>query len=314
MFSKYILPLLAIAGLGFAVFTVTQGDQSPAPSPPIVGVPPSPYPSAVAGAGLIEANTENIAISPIIAGVVAKVYVRLGDQVKAGDPLFALDDRAVGADLAVRRATVPVAQAQIADAKYQFNVTEALAATQSTSTQDRESKRHALQKAEAQLTQAEAAVLAGEVELDRLVVRAPVAGQVLQLKIHAGEFAAPASPAPTQQPLLLLGNVTPLNVRVDVNEFDAGRVRTGAAATGYLRGAPTIRLPLTFVRFEPYVLPKKSLTGDTTERVDTRVLQVIFSFERSNLPIFVGQQMDVFIDAAESGGNPRPKMVTESRS
>jgi hypothetical protein len=42
---------------------------------------------------------------------------------------------------------------------------------------------------------------------------------------------------------------------------------------------------------------KKSLTGDTTERVDTRVLQVIFSFERGELPIFVGQQMDVFINA-----------------
>jgi HlyD family secretion protein len=51
------------------------------------------------------------------------------------------------------------------------------------------------------------------------------------------------------------------------------------------------------VRFEPCVVPKKSLTGDSTERVDTRVLQVIFSFTQGDLPIFVGQQMDVFIDA-----------------
>jgi HlyD family secretion protein len=52
------------------------------------------------------------------------------------------------------------------------------------------------------------------------------------------------------------------------------------------------------VRFEPYVVPKMSLTGDSTERVDTRVLQVIYSFERGNLPIYIGQQMDIYIDAS----------------
>lgn len=51
------------------------------------------------------------------------------------------------------------------------------------------------------------------------------------------------------------------------------------------------------MRFEPYVVPKKSLTGDSTERVDTRELQVIFGFTRGRLPLFVGQEMDVCIDA-----------------
>src|SRR5215470_6751977 len=53
---------------------------------------------------------------------------------------------------------------------------------------------------------------------------------------------------------------------------------------------------------EPFVVPKNSLSGDSTERVDTRVLQVIYRIEDSNLPLFVGQQMDVFID----GGNQSP--------
>ena len=59
-----------------------------------------------------------------------------------------------------------------------------------------------------------------------------------------------------------------------------------------------LKTPLTFVRFEPFVLPKKSLTGDSTERVDTRVLQVIYRVENDALRLFVGQQMDVFIEAA----------------
>ena len=69
-------------------------------------------------------------------------------------------------------------------------------------------------------------------------------------------------------------------------------------AIGFLRGNNQIKTPLHFVCFEPYVVPKVSLTGDSTERVDTRVLQVIYSFERGNLPIYIGQQMDVYIDAS----------------
>jgi hypothetical protein len=50
------------------------------------------------------------------------------------------------------------------------------------------------------------------------------------------------------------------------------------------------------VRFEPYVIPKKNLTGDSTERVDTRVLQVIFGLD-SGAPVYAGQQLDVFVNA-----------------
>ena len=56
---------------------------------------------------------------------------------------------------------------------------------------------------------------------------------------------------------------------------------------------------LNFVRVEHYVTPKKSLTGDNTERVDTRVLQAIYALEPGEQTVYVGQQLDVFIDAGE---------------
>jgi len=96
----------------------------------------------------------------------------------------------------------------------------------------------------------------------------------------------------------LFGSVEPMNVRVDVDEHDAWRVRPDALAIGYLQGNNKIGAKLHFVRFEPYVIPKVSLTGAPTERVDTRVLQLIHSFERDDLPIYVGQQLDVYIDAS----------------
>jgi hypothetical protein len=57
---------------------------------------------------------------------------------------------------------------------------------------------------------------------------------------------------------------------------------------------------LEFVRFEPYVIPKKSLTGDSIERVDTRVLQVIYRIRDAEPSVYVGQQMDVYIDGSPS--------------
>jgi HlyD family secretion protein len=102
-------------------------------------------------------------------------------------------------------------------------------------------------------------------------------------------------------------------VRVDIDETDAWRFRPGAPAVAFVRGNAELKSPLRFVRVEPYVVPKTSLTGDTAERVDTRVLQVIYSFNPAAFPVYVGQLMDVFIQVSavapasaqgQQGSNP----------
>lgn len=148
---------------------------------------------------------------------------------------------------------------------------------------------------EATLLEAKALAQRASVDVARTVVRAPLAGRVLQLNIRTGEFAA-AGGLPT--PLVLMGNVVPLHVRVDIDEVDAQRLTSGAKATARLRGDARLSSELRFVRTEPYVIPKKSLTGGTAERVDTRVLQAIYAVADPGFPAFVGQQVDVFVEAA----------------
>jgi RND family efflux transporter MFP subunit len=264
----------------------------------------------VAGTGIVEANTENIAIGTLVPGVISKIYASVGSKVKAGDPLFKLDDRDLIAQRAVRQtalrvaeASVKVEKASLADLKNQLERAEILCNKQVISVDELDRRRYAVQIAGAKLSHARADVLSvkaqireTETNLERIIVRAPIDGEVLQLKIHVGEFA-PAGI--TQTPLILLGNVEPLNVRVDVDENDAWRVRSGAPAIAFLRGNRNIKTNLKFVRFEPYVIPKKSLTGDSIERVDTRVLQVIYNIAQTDLPIFAGQQMDVYIESPD---------------
>ena len=56
---------------------------------------------------------------------------------------------------------------------------------------------------------------------------------------------------------------------------------------------------MKFVYVEPYVIPKQSLTGYNSERVDTRVLQVIYELpEDRPMDVYIGQQMDVYLKAA----------------
>src|SRR5262249_41037494 len=115
MIRKFVLPALAVVGLGVALFTVVAGNRATAPAPPVADPAQAPYRSFVAGSGIVEASTENIAIGTQIPGVVSKIYVEIGSRVMAGDPLFTIDDRAQRAELATRHASVQVAEAQLAD-------------------------------------------------------------------------------------------------------------------------------------------------------------------------------------------------------
>ncbi|MBV9269216.1 MAG: efflux RND transporter periplasmic adaptor subunit [Acidobacteriaceae bacterium] len=148
-----------------------------------------------------------------------------------------------------------------------------------------------IEVAKAEVAEAQRQIERTQADLSRLMVTAPIDGEILQCKIHVGEYAQAGA---LQQALMLMGDTQHLNVRTDIDEQDAWRVKTGAAAMASPRGDGNKRFPLHFVRFEPYVVPKTNLTDGTTERVDTRVLQAIFALNEG-APVWAGQQMDVFI-------------------
>lgn len=244
----------------------------------------------------------------------------MGDIVKAGTPLFRLDIRHLAAQLAEakgqllsREAAVRSAEARVATAKAGQNEArinlgnaESMKDGRGLSVEEMTRRRTALESANAGVTAAEAAVAATRADvtaagatvevvstdLARSTVTAPIDATVLQVKLRAGEAVITG---PVAQPYLLLGNTSPLHIRVDVDEHEAWRVMPHTAAEASVRGHAGLRASLRFVRFEPYVIPKASLTGAATERVDTRVLQIIYELDAAALRLFPGQQMDVFI-------------------
>jgi HlyD family secretion protein len=300
MIRKYLVPILALAGVAFGAAMVVKTNKVNPPAMPVAEPAKAPYPTFVAGEGTVEASTENMAIGTEVAGLVSKIYVQVGSHVKAGDPLFTIDDRSTLAQLAQQQAAVEVAEATLDQATNQLALAEALTDRRALSQQEFTSRHDAVTVAEAELAQARANLQAAETNLKLLTVRAPVDGEVLQLNLHLGEYAQTGI-LPT--PLILFGRTNPLWLLVDVDEEDAWRVKVGAPAFASLRGNRDIQVPLKFVRFEPDVIPKTSLTGGTTERVDTRVLDVIYSFDPGNQPVYVGDIMDVFIQAPTASGS-----------
>ena len=294
MMRKLLLPLLAAGGLLVAIGAVVVGNWTPAITPPVVLSVRSPFASYIAGAGMVETSTENIAIGTPVSGIVACIYVKWGDWVNAGDPLFKIDDRDLEAQLLPAEAKVKEAEATLAKLKNLLKLGEELVPGRSITALELANRRFDVGVAEAVLGSTKAQVEQLKIEVERRTVRAPLPARVLQIKTHLGEFAQSGVLA---TPLMLLGDDRRLNVRVDVDENDAWRVHTDGAAVGFLRANPNMKVPLKFERIERYVIPKVSLTGDNTERTDMRVLQVLYSFDPSALPVYVGQQMGVYIDA-----------------
>ena len=149
--------------------------------------------------------------------------------------------------------------------------------------------------ARARLASAQAAAAAARTEIERLVVRAPIAGEILAVNIRAGEFVSTQGGG-NATPFIQMGETNPLHVRIDIDENEVSRLAIGEPAIVSPRGAAELHVKATFVRAEPQVVPKRSLTNSAAERVDVRVLQLIYALPPSDA-FRVGQQIDAFIPA-----------------
>lgn len=306
MIRKVIIPLLAIIGAAFGLFMVFH-TQKEIPTPKVLFPPAqSPFPNAIASVGIIEASSENIVVGTPFDEIVKQICVIEGDYVNEGDILFVLDLRNFEAQLDVAKAQVKAAEVNLANAAVQFSFYTRLRDKRAVSEQMYEQARYNCLEAEANLEVALANVRIVEANIDRSIIRAPVSGEILQVNFHVGEIALVLPPAFDPPAIwqsaqngnyILMGTVSPLQVRTDIDEADAWKYEKGSRATAFVRGNRNISFPLTFCRVEPYMIVKPFFTGAVIERIDTRVLQIIYQFDKGNLPVYPGQLLDVFIES-----------------
>ena len=313
---RHILPYLAVIALVLTSLAVALTQPDRRTTAPVKTPPTAPHAfagNAVSGSGLVEPSSELIEVGTQRSGIVTRLDVRAGDRVSKGELLFTIDARDARSQLGERSASVQLARERMDSARVELasaqrlyslyaNVGDPRAVAEQQVIDRRNARDLAaarLDVAQAELRQAQSQAASARTTLGLLEVQAPQSGTVLQVNTRVGQFAN-AGPGPgDQDPLIVLGETNPLHVRVDIDENEVARVAIGKPATVSPRGNAGVRVRANFVRTEPLIVPKRSLTNSTAERVDVRVLQLIYALPQDSRSFFVGQQVDAYVPAVE---------------
>lgn len=202
-FVRYGSIALAVVGVWqmTQVMDVIHAQETPI-TPPPVKPPEKPFAKGVAATGILESVDENVSIGPPIPALVTEAMVKVWQKVKKGDALLQLDDRELQAQLINHEATIAVNQANLDIALAQLakqqdmldrlkSVTDQRAITQDdlrNRTNDVTVAKAQSAQAQAQLAAAHAAVKQTKLLIDRMTVRAPRDGTILQVNIRAGDM------------------------------------------------------------------------------------------------------------------------------
>ncbi|NTW83311.1 MAG: biotin/lipoyl-binding protein [Chlorobiaceae bacterium] len=302
-----ILIGLAILGIVLGAGSAYVLRTQPKPLPPAFKPASNPYQNGIYSNGIIEtvqASGANVNIYPEVSGTVTQIPVSEGQHVSAGTPLLVLDDT-------VQRSTAESAKAQIGVAKANYRNLQAQYEKLKASWKldQRSVSRDALDTAENAANAANASwelarkqYNAANALLGKYVVKALSDGSILSINTAVGSYVSNQGVYDTYSrgsvPVLVMGSSnTDLAVRCYVDEILIQRLPDPSriSARMFIRGTD-INLPLKFVRIQPNVSPKIQLSSQRTERVDVRVLPMVFSFEKpKNITLYPGQLVDVYI-------------------
>ena len=244
--------LLAIGAAGYVLWPKDQDTKGP------------PYRTEAVGTGMVQRAVSatggleplvTVDIGSAVSGPVAEVLVDFNAAVQAGDILARLDDQSftarvnqIIADVSAQNAALDVAKAQVlqaeaelANARSEFERSSALSAQGFVSGQLVEQKQTVLARAEAAVTvaqaqakaaaarvqQSRASLASAQVDLGRTVIRSPVQGVVVDRRVEPGQTVAASFNAPVL--FQIAEDLSRLQAKISVDEADIGEVKEDLA-------------------------------------------------------------------------------------
>ncbi|MFO0744433.1 MAG: efflux RND transporter periplasmic adaptor subunit [Myxococcota bacterium] len=144
--------------------------------------------------------------------------------------------------------------------------------------------------AEAQVQAAEARLAQARAAVERLTVRAPAAGEILQVKVRAGEWTQPGG-----DPLVTVGDTSHLRARLDIDERDIAKIALGASAVVRANAWPDKDFKGKVVELGRRMGRKNVRSDDPVERNDTKILEVVVALDAPD-GLVVGQRVTAFLN------------------
>ena len=310
IFKKPIV-LISLTGIVAAIIFANYFGNPPLPKALYASLPVSiPFDHAVSGTGIIEPNSLLIRLGSHSSGIVKRILIKEGDNVKKDQVVLELDDekiqstqRSLEQEVELMKIRIQKASVDLDDETRQLKRIERLKVGVTISVDELQKHQFAVKRAQVLLDEANQSFKVSKARLgelivdrDRLQVKSPVDGTILKIYVRPGESVQGLS---NNNYLMALGHLHPLYIRVQIDEYDLDRFDPNARALAFLKGNGTKSFPLRFVRLEPYTQPKSQLSGDQAERVDTRILEAIYEID-GPASLHVGQQLDVFIEIPQN--------------
>jgi HlyD family secretion protein len=302
-----VIFILAIIGLLIGVVSAYIFSIEKKPQPPAFNPASNPYAKGIYANGIIEsyqANGANINIYPEVPGTIKQILVSEGAIIKKGAPLILIDDSVQRATVEQQKSQVDLASANLKSSQDQLDKLRKSTELEprSVSKNDLDNAENAVNVAKANIEVARKQYELGQTLLSKYTVKAPIDGSILSINAAVGSYISAAGSYDSYSqgfmPFLVMGSSqTYIGVRCYIDEILISRLPQASQmhAQMLIRGT-NISIPLEYVRVQPYVSPKIELSSQRTERVDVRVLPVLFRFERpKDINIYPGQLVDVYI-------------------
>ncbi len=232
--SEYMrfLPLLSILGLCVALSACGSGrGDGKRPKPPAlvgaVSASTADFTPRLVALGTVT-PLQSVAVKTRVDGQITAILFHEGDNVRAGQPLFRLDDRAAQAVLAQARASVASARAAAVQARGDLSRAEALVGKGFISQSVLDQRRATAQAADASISGAAASVQSAQAVLSYLTIRAPVSGRTGEIGFRLGANVRAADTVP----LVTVNQLSPISVRFLVPPEQIQTVRAAMAGPG----------------------------------------------------------------------------------
>jgi HlyD family secretion protein len=142
---------------------------------------------------------------------------------------------------------------------------------------------------EGQLNVARTELRLAVAELEKLTIRAPAAGTVLKVDVKAGEVAGPSSP----QPLILLGDLSQLRVRAELDEHNVGKITVGEAVTVRAEAFRGQSFVGKVAAIAPLIQPARLNSPGSRNLTDFNVNEVMIDLNEPG-PLLAGMNVDVY--------------------
>ena len=192
------------------------------------------YPATIKG-------VQDVEIRPKVSGFITKLCVKEGQEVKAGQLLFVIDNVTYEAAVRQAKASVRAAKAAMATAKLTYENNEKLFKNNVIGAFDLQSSKNTYESAKAQLAQAEAAYVSAKQNLDFCYVTSPATGVIGDLPYRVGALVSASS----QQALTTVSNISTMQVYFSMTEKDLlDMTKTAGGLHAAIKDYPAVKLQL----------------------------------------------------------------------